>query len=99
MLISTTKVLQPYLPTLISDPQSDLDPPTVDLVTVHASWLCELQRRTFVEPGDIEVALQDHLERSGISADDYQIFVSDLASRQDFRNAVLFDYQTNCLRD
>ncbi|MFW2381351.1 MAG: hypothetical protein ACN4GZ_06285 [Acidimicrobiales bacterium] len=85
--------------TLIAEPEVTLEPAIEELVIVHAAWLCELQRRTFTDPGDIEPAQEEHLARSGTSAEDYRRFLSDLAARQDFRDAVLFEYQSSCLRD
>lgn len=85
--------------TLISEPDAVLESASKELVAVHASWMCELQRRTFADPGDIELALREHLERSGSSVAAYQEFLVDLAARQDFRDAVLYEYQTSCLRD
>ena len=92
--------IAPTVPaTLITEPTVTLGPGEGDLVTVHASWLCELQRRTFADQRDIELALAAHLERSGYSATAYERFVTELASSQDLRDAVLYQYQKACLRD
>ncbi len=84
--------------TLIERPSVTFKRAETDLISFHASWLCEFQRRTFSSPtGGVE-ALSVQLERSGVAPTDYEAFLLRLGSSQDLRDAVLFSFQENCLR-
>lgn len=67
-----------------------------DLIDFHSSWICEFQRRTFVNPEAGEQALSEALVAADIGGAVYESFLNRLASSQDLRDAVLFDYQETC---
>jgi hypothetical protein len=66
------------------------------LVALEAQWLCDVQRRSFTELADLEVARSSLLANSGVSVDDYEAFHDRLAANTDLRLAVLQTFQSNC---
>lgn len=82
--------------TLVETPSEDLSGDERRLVRVHSAWLCELQARTFADPGEIPAALNDHLASFQVTLADYQEFTASLPGRQDLRKATLFAVQQAC---
>lgn len=77
-------------------PDATFSGPEADLIDFHSSWICEFQRRTFADPGDGAEALTEALAVAEISSETYESFLDRLATSQDLRDAVLFDYQQTC---
>lgn len=71
-------------------------PAEQQLITFHATWLCEMQRRTFRSLDGTEVARTVALNNAGIDSDVYDTFLVDELPRQVVRNAVLWTYQQQC---
>lgn len=101
---ASTPTSLPYVTTststttlLISeDPHIDLGEEDSVLVSFEAAWVCELQRRTFTDPGAIDAALDDKLIDSGIAPDSYAEFRQRVNERLDLREAILYRYQETC---
>lgn len=66
------------------------------LITFHATWLCELQRRTFQSLEDADAARSEALGITSIAEADYEDFVRVTLRAQLVRDAVLFEYQQLC---
>lgn len=62
----------------------------------HASWLCELQRRTFLEFEDIEKARSEALVGAGLSDDRYGEVLHALADSQAARDYVRTAHNERC---
>lgn len=67
-----------------------IDPPESTLATedelwveFEARWLCDLERSTYADPADVEVALEDRLVEEGIDEADYEQFKARLADDPD----------------
>lgn len=71
-------------------------PEEQELITFHASWLCEMQRRTFTSLDDSDVARDQALASTDIDPDQYANFLVDDLPRQVVRDAVLWSYQQQC---
>lgn len=67
-----------------------------ELITFHASWLCEMQRRTFASLDDSDVARDQALAATDIDPGRYANFLVDDLPRQVVRDAVLWSYQQQC---
>lgn len=87
---STTTLL------ISEDPNIDLSEDDSVLVSFEAAWVCELQRRTFSDPGAIDAALEEKLIDSGITPDAYAGFRQRVNENLDLREAILFQYQETC---
>ncbi len=68
----------------------------VPLVTFHADWLCELQRRNFPDLSSIETALDESLTANGLGRVAYDEFVAELAESEEMRDQVLSRFQQRC---
>ncbi len=66
------------------------------LIDFHSSWVCEFQRRTFVDLAAGTEALALALTTADIGPESYDSFLSRLSTSQDLRDAVLFNYQETC---
>ena len=67
-----------------------------ELISFHATWLCEMQRRTFTSLDDSGVARSAALATENIDPDRYGNFLMDDLPRQIVRDAVLWTYQQQC---
>lgn len=65
-------------------------------VQFEATWVCELQRRTFPTPDAIELALNEKLQELGLEREAYDTFRSRVNNDQDLRDSILFAYQETC---
>lgn len=79
-----------------AEPVVDLSPEDVDLVRFEATWVCELQRRTFPSQEAIDEALDENLAGLGIDRAAYDAFRAEVNQSQDLRDSILFSYQENC---
>lgn len=79
-----------------SEPDVDLSSEEIDLVEFEASWVCELQRRTFTSQEAIDEALDEKLTGLGIDRAAYDGFRAEVNDSQDLRDSILFSYQENC---
>ena len=62
----------------------------------HADWLCELQRRTFLEFEDIEIARSEALVGAGLSDERYDDFLKVLDDSQAARDYVRTAHNERC---
>ncbi len=82
---------------LVTEPTvGSFSPAEQELITFHASWLCEMQRRTFASLGDSDIARSEALAITDIDHDRYDTFLVDDLPRQVVRDAVLWSYQQQC---
>ncbi len=77
-------------------PDVDLPDDEVTFVKFEATWVCELQRRTFPTPEALQVALDEQLSATGLTRADYDTFRSAVNNSQDLRDSILFEYQETC---
>lgn len=77
-------------------PNVSLNDSDTSFVAFEASWVCELQRRTFPTPDALQQALSDKLEGSGLSRPEYETFRQSVNNNQDLRDSILFAYQETC---
>ena len=68
-----------------------------DLVQFDASWLCEIDRRTFSTLNERDGALAVALADAEIEPEEYLDFKARLSGDRELRNAVLYHYQDRCL--
>lgn len=81
----------------VSEPaDGSFSPAEQELISFHATWLCEMQRRTFTSLGDTDVARSAALATENIEPDRYGKFLADDLPRQIVRDAVLWSYQQRC---
>lgn len=67
-----------------------------ELISFHADWLCELQRRTFANLDESESAFVAALEDAGLTRSAYDQFLTNVLSTQSGRNAVFYQHQQDC---
>ncbi len=67
-----------------------------DLVAFQARWVCELQRRTFSDLSDLDIALDEALTETGLSRPAYDEFTATMADSQALRDEVLKLYGERC---
>ncbi len=58
------------------------------LVSLEGRWMCDVQRYTFDDVGDIQVELDARLAGNGVSAEQYRAFKDDLTKQPDLREQV-----------
>lgn len=69
----------------------------VELLTaIEARWMCDVQRYTFDEIGDIEAELNSRLSGNGVTAEQYRAFKDDLTKQAELRDAVSVDLAAYC---
>lgn len=78
--------------------EPELSDSDVELAVFEATWICELQRRSFPSLELRDEAFADALAQAGLDAADYDGFKLRLAEEQELRDGVLFHYQADCLR-
>lgn len=94
---SDTTVSEPEALALAAeDALATLDDAELLLVEFEATWMCDAQRRSSVEPGVVDDARRQALEDSDLSADDYAAFRAALDERVELRQAVLARFVTIC---
>ena len=77
-------------------PDVSLEQREIELVLFEASWVCELQRRTFTSPDAMQAALEEKLDAAGVDRSVYDQFRTDVSNSQDLRDSILFAYQESC---
>ena len=77
-------------------PDVSLEQQEIELVLFEASWVCELQRRTFTSPAAMQEALEEKLADSGVDRAVYEQFRTEVNNSQDLRDSILFAYQESC---
>lgn len=58
------------------------------LASLEGRWMCDVQRYTFDEVGDIQAELDSRLAGNGVSAEQYRAFKDDLSKRPELREMV-----------
>ena len=66
------------------------------LVRFEASWICEVQRRTFPTQEGRQEALEQKLTDSGMTLEDYEAFRARVNDDRGLRDSILFTYQETC---
>lgn len=67
-----------------------------DVISFQASWMCELQRRTFADLDATDEALDESLFAAGVSRSTYDEFVAMLPQSQELRDEVLSRFTQTC---
>lgn len=67
-----------------------------DLMAFQATWLCEVQRRTFPNLDDIDIALEDALVANGLDRAGYDNFLAELDGSQELRDELLRTFGQRC---
>jgi len=81
------------------EPVDERDPIVIeneDLISFQARWVCELQRRTFPDLSDMDVALDEALTETGLVRAAYDEFVIEMSESQAIRDEVLKVYGERC---
>jgi hypothetical protein len=81
---------------LVSQPDASFSDAENVIIQFHVDWLCEVERRTFVNLDDADVALADALAANDIDPDVYDQFVDETLTTQSGRDAVRYAYQETC---
>jgi len=81
---------------LVSQPDASFSDTENVIIQFHVDWLCEVDRRTFVDLDDADVALAEALSANGIDPDVYDQFVDETLATQPGRDAVRYAYQETC---
>ena len=58
------------------------------LASLEGRWMCDVQRYTFDEVGDIQAELDSRLAGNGVSAEQYRAFKDDLSKHPELREMV-----------
>lgn len=66
------------------------------LIAFQATWLCELQRRTFPDLQAADAALDERLVASGLARSEYDEFLQSIAGSQELRDEVLSAFSERC---
>jgi len=68
-----------------------------DLMTsLEGRWMCDVQRYTFDEVGDIQGDLDSRLAGNGVSAEQYRAFKDDLTKQPELREMVDTEFVAYC---
>jgi hypothetical protein len=66
------------------------------LASIEGRWMCDVQRFTFDEVGDIQAELDARLAGNGVSSEQYKAFKDDLIKQPDLRRLVETELTTYC---
>jgi hypothetical protein len=58
------------------------------MASLEGRWMCDVQRYTFDEVGDIQAELDSRLAGNGVSAEQYRAFKDDLTKQPGLREMV-----------
>lgn len=75
------------------------DPIVIDndrMISFQAGWVCELQRRTFVDLSDMDAAFADALAEAELGQPAYNEFLKEMANSQAIRDEVLSVFGERC---
>jgi len=66
------------------------------LASIEGRWVCDVQRYTFDDIGDIQAELDGRLAGNGITAEQYRAFKDDLIDDSELRDTVAVEYAAYC---
>jgi hypothetical protein len=66
------------------------------MASLEARWMCDVQRYTFEEVGDIQAELDSRLAGNGVTAEQYRAFKDDLIGSSNLRDQVANDFAAYC---
>lgn len=66
------------------------------LASIEGRWMCDVQRFTFDDVGDIQAELDARLTGNGISAEQYRAFKDDLTKQPELREMVETELTAYC---
>jgi Ser/Thr protein kinase RdoA (MazF antagonist) len=66
------------------------------LASIEGRWMCDVQRYTFEEVGDIQAELDSRLAGNGVSAEQYRAFKDDLTKQPELRAVVETELVAYC---
>jgi hypothetical protein len=66
------------------------------LASIEGRWMCDVQRYTFDEVGDIQAELDVRLAGNGVTAEQYRAFKDDLIDSSELRETVAFEFTGYC---
>lgn len=66
------------------------------LASIEGRWMCDVQRYTFDEVGDIQAELDARLAGNGVTSEQYRAFKDDLIDSSELRDAVAAEFTNYC---
>jgi len=66
------------------------------MASIEGRWMCDVQRYTFDEVGDIQAELDSRLAGNGVSAEQYRAFKDDLTKQPELRAIVETELVSYC---
>ena len=66
------------------------------LSSIEGRWMCDVQRYTFDDVGDIQAELDTRLEGNGVTPEQYRAFKDDLIDDPDLRASVAIEFTAYC---
>jgi len=69
------------------------------LSSLEGRWMCDVQRYTFDEVGDIQAELDARLAGNGVTAEQYRAFKDDLIDSPELRETVAVEFSAYCDTD
>jgi len=66
------------------------------LASIEGRWMCDVQRYTFDDVGDIQAELDSRLAGNGVTAEQYRAFKDDLIDQADLRAEVAIEFTAYC---
>lgn len=66
------------------------------LASIEGRWMCDVQRFTFEEVGDIQAELDARLDGNGVTAEQYRAFKDDLIDSSELRETVAVEFTGYC---
>ena len=66
------------------------------MASLEGRWMCDVQRYTFDEVGDIQSELDSRLAGNGVSAEQYRAFKDDLTKQPELREMVDTEFVAYC---
>jgi hypothetical protein len=66
------------------------------LASIEGRWMCDVQRYTFDDVGDIQAELDSRLAGNGVTAEQYRAFKDDLIDQADLRAEVAVEFTAYC---
>jgi hypothetical protein len=66
------------------------------LASIEGRWMCDVQRYTFDEVGDIQAELDARLAGNGVTSEQYRAFKDDLIDSSELRETVAVEFTSYC---
>jgi major membrane immunogen (membrane-anchored lipoprotein) len=66
------------------------------LASIEGRWMCDVQRFTFDDVGDIQAELDARLAGNAVTAEQYRAFKDDLTDQPDLRAEVAVEFAEYC---